>query len=74
MFWELFSWKISFQLHEVMFWELISQSFLAGVYTSNIDTYARQKFGFGIFQITAVKNYVRLRLCMKYLHDVGQSF
>ena len=30
--WELFSWKISSQLHEIMFSKLISQSFLAGVY------------------------------------------
>ena len=34
MFWELFSWKVSFQLHEIMFSELVSQSFLAGVYFS----------------------------------------
>ena len=32
MFWELFSWNISFQLHEIMFSELISQYFLARVY------------------------------------------
>ena len=31
---EIISWKISFRLHEIMFSESISQSFLAGVYVS----------------------------------------
>ena len=32
--WELISWKISFQIHEIMFSEFVSQEFLAGVYLS----------------------------------------